>query len=189
MSTIAVAWWWMLVALGCVALTGSVCGWVAYNWGWSHAAEDVHGGQHARRPRLPSDFGPPVPDALAPIARLELLPAPVTQPVDHFREPDPVVFGGRSSVLFEVPRDFGRCEPDEKPDLRQADKPGAYLTAEALSSAMDSLWVKVEPKADDPSITTWTREQAEELDRQIKAMIADTDVFIANLSADPGHGH
>jgi hypothetical protein len=188
MSTITVAWWWMLVALGCVALTGSVCGWVAYNWGWSHAAEDVHGGQHARRPRLPSDFGPPAPDALAPIARLELLPAPVTQPVDHFREPDPVVFGGRSSVLYELPRAEGvgmyQCMCCYGP----SDGPGWCRTCLGLGFG-HTHDPEPAPKADDPSITTWTREQAEELDRQIKAMIADTDVFIANLSADPGHGH
>jgi hypothetical protein len=146
MSTITVAWWWMLVALALIAVTGAVCGWVAYNWGWSHAAEDVHG-RHIR-PKLPSDFMPP-PDALAPIQQLALLPAPVTQPIDHFKEPPPVGEAERKLLLIKTTGDFDCCE-------------AAF-------------------KADDPSITTWTREQAEELDRAIKAMIADTDTFIAGL--------
>jgi hypothetical protein len=148
MSTITVAWWWMLVALALIAVTGAVCGWVAYNWGWSHAAEDVHG-RHAR------------PDPLAPIAQLALLPAPVTEPIDHF--------AGASSVLFELPREFGCCEPEP-----------------SFIGGLPEDRVRVNSEheivaADDPSITTWTREQAEELDRAIKAMIADTDTFIAGL--------
>jgi hypothetical protein len=130
MSTITVEWWWMLVALALIAVTGMVCGWVAYNWGWSHAAEDVHG-RHAR---------PVVPPLV-----FELSAAETEVVSNRWREieaahPDPVVFGGASSVLFELP-----------------------------------------PAPDDPSITTWTREQAEEMDRAIKAMIADTDTFIAGL--------
>lgn len=141
MSTITVAWWWMLVALALIAVTGMVCGWVAYNWGWSHAAEDVHG-RHAR------------PDPLAPVAQLALLPAPVV-PLAPFT--------GRSSVLYELPAGAGPYNPF-KLDLN--------IPVELFPA---------EPKADDPSITTWTREQAEEMDRAIKAMIADTDTFIAGL--------
>jgi hypothetical protein len=163
MSTITVAWWWMLVALALIAVTGAVCGWVAYNWGWSHAAEDVHG-RHAR------------PDPLAPIAQLALLPAPVV-PLGPFT--------GRSSVLYELPAGAGPYNPfkvDLNIPVELTGRPGQPGKNGGEQDGLTGpVAANLAPVADDPSITTWTREQAEELDRAIKAMIADTDTFIAGL--------
>jgi hypothetical protein len=176
MSTIIQMQAWLLLAtILCVPLGLGVGAWIGYCHAQARAEDAAYAAQDAaqriRGPAVRAALMAPGPPTVDQLRAMWDQSGPDTAVIDH-RAIEAAPMGEHERRLLMAPLTL--------PDNYLKPFPADFPCCEELDGHA--------PAADDPSLTSWTRAHAEELERRIKAMVADTDQFIADLGGGPGGG-